>query len=171
MSLKYAAIPTMYKGIQMRSRLEAKWAAMFDLLGWTWEYEPLDLNGWIPDFAITNIANVSPTMGQKIKPVLAEVKPIFQLDWSITDKIERSIAAPVNENHECDTPQWKAFFETSQYDYMLFGAGFNPGWPTLGWYMQSLFGWFPLFIRMSDLELKLLWDHCTNKLQWKSPTL
>ena len=33
-------IPTLYNGIQFRSRLEAKWAAFFDLLGWEYEYEP-----------------------------------------------------------------------------------------------------------------------------------
>lgn len=47
-----AAIPTRYNGTQFRSRLEAKWAAMFDLLGWSWEYEPIDLPGWIPDFRL-----------------------------------------------------------------------------------------------------------------------
>jgi hypothetical protein len=39
------AIPTVYKGVQMRSRLEARWAAFFDELGWPWEYEPVDLAG------------------------------------------------------------------------------------------------------------------------------
>jgi hypothetical protein len=46
------AIPTVYKGIEFRSRLEAKWAIMFDLFSWSWEYEPIDLNGYIPDFHI-----------------------------------------------------------------------------------------------------------------------
>src|SRR5690554_4428220 len=48
----FAPIETTYKGINFRSRLEAKWAAFFDLLGWKWEYEPVDLNGWIPDFQL-----------------------------------------------------------------------------------------------------------------------
>lgn len=47
------AIPTKYKGVHFRSRLEARWAAMFDLLDWTWEYEPIDLDGYIPDFILT----------------------------------------------------------------------------------------------------------------------
>ena len=46
------AIPTMYNGVQFRSRLEATWAAFFDLCGWDWDYEPIDFNGWIPDFVI-----------------------------------------------------------------------------------------------------------------------
>ena len=33
-------IPTTYKGIQFRSRLEARWAVFFDTLGIEWEYEP-----------------------------------------------------------------------------------------------------------------------------------
>jgi hypothetical protein len=34
------AIPTEYKGVKFRSRLEAKWAIFFDTLGIEWEYEP-----------------------------------------------------------------------------------------------------------------------------------
>jgi hypothetical protein len=49
---EHRGIPTAYKGVNMRSRLEARWACMFDLLGWSWEYEPIDLPGWIPDFRL-----------------------------------------------------------------------------------------------------------------------
>jgi hypothetical protein len=52
MKYKIAAHPTMYGGVQFRSRLEARWAAFFDLLDWSWEYEPLDLKGWVPDFRL-----------------------------------------------------------------------------------------------------------------------
>jgi hypothetical protein len=62
-------IPTSYRGYQMRSRTEARWAAMFDLLGWSWEYEPFDGDGYIPDFVL---------MGAE--PVLVEVKPGVLLD-------------------------------------------------------------------------------------------
>ena len=44
--------PTRYKSILFRSRLEARWAAFFDLMGWQWEYEPIDLEGWTPDFLL-----------------------------------------------------------------------------------------------------------------------
>lgn len=59
-----AAIPTKYRGLQMRSRIEARWAAMFDRVGWPWEYEPIDLDGYIPDFVL--MFN---------RPLLVEVKP------------------------------------------------------------------------------------------------
>ena len=59
---------TLYKGTNFRSRLEARWAAFFDLLHWNWQYEPLDLNGWSPDFSIQQSDNRP--------PILVEVKPI-----------------------------------------------------------------------------------------------
>ena len=61
-------IPTTYKNIQFRSRLEAKWAAFFDLLGWKWQYEPVDLNGYIPDFVL-----------EGVESVLVEIKPAMSL--------------------------------------------------------------------------------------------
>ncbi len=50
MEYKIAAIETVYKRVKFRSRLEARWAAFFDLAGLNWKYEPIDLEGWIPDF-------------------------------------------------------------------------------------------------------------------------
>jgi ribosomal protein L37AE/L43A len=76
------AIPTVYNGIEFRSRLEAKWAIVFNELGWTWEYEPIDLDGYIPDFILTF----------PYAPILVEVKPATtreQLE-DATTKIENS---------------------------------------------------------------------------------
>lgn len=57
------AIETLYSGIRFRSRLEARWAAFFDQMGWQWLYEPIELGGWLPDFEIGDIGT------------LVEVKP------------------------------------------------------------------------------------------------
>jgi hypothetical protein len=59
-----SGIPTTYRETNFRSRLEARWAAFFDLVGWHWIYEPFDANGWIPDFLIAGDA-----------PFLVEVGP------------------------------------------------------------------------------------------------
>lgn len=59
-----SGIPTRYHNTRFRSRLEARWAAFFDLVGWRWTYEPFDADGWIPDFLIT---------GER--PFLVEVGP------------------------------------------------------------------------------------------------
>ena len=65
MAYAIKAIPTTYAGVNFRSRLEARWAAFFDLCGWKWDYEPFDLDGWAPDFLLKG----------KIK-ALVEVKPV-----------------------------------------------------------------------------------------------
>jgi hypothetical protein len=65
------AHPTKYKGVMFRSRLEARWAAFFDLVGWEWEYEPVDLNGWTPDFRLT--------VEELGSPLFVEVKPFSTL--------------------------------------------------------------------------------------------
>ena len=80
------AIPTIYSGIQMRSRLEAQWAAFFDHMGWKWEYEPVDLKGWIPDFLLRTQSRV----------YYVEVKPITSR--SEFDKYWPKIAK-ANPNH------------------------------------------------------------------------
>lgn len=57
-------IETKVLGTTFRSRLEARWALMFTALGWEWEYEPFDADGYIPDFVI-----VGP------HPLVVEIKP------------------------------------------------------------------------------------------------
>ncbi len=52
-----AQIPTLYKGYQFRSLLEARWAVFFDAIGQRWEYEPerFEVCGgktYLPDFAL-----------------------------------------------------------------------------------------------------------------------
>lgn len=62
------AIPTEYGGCRFRSRLEARWAAFFDLCKWCWTYEPFDLDGWIPDFALHSV--------DREIAALVEIKPL-----------------------------------------------------------------------------------------------
>lgn len=82
MKSPFGAIETVYRGVTFRSRLEAKWAAFFDLCQWKWEYEPIDLNGYIPDFILT-FPNA---------PILVEVKPALYLKDlnQFTEKIDAS---------------------------------------------------------------------------------
>jgi len=73
----------MYRGQQFRSRVEARWAAFFDEIGWKWAYEPLDLEGYIPDFVLPFE-----------RPLLVEVKADVVADadelWTHDAKIEGS---------------------------------------------------------------------------------
>lgn len=74
-------IPTLYRGRRYRSRLEARWACFFDLVGWKYEYEPFDLPGWIPDFAL---------FGEDGRQVLVEIKPTPRAD---VGKVGRAVKA------------------------------------------------------------------------------
>jgi hypothetical protein len=71
----------------MRSRLEAKWAAFFDLCGWQWTYEPFDLPGWIPDFLIDN-------------SMLVEIKPLqaHEVPNDITHKINNAMQISITQS-------------------------------------------------------------------------
>lgn len=79
------AIPTIYNGRQYRSRLEARWAAMFDLLGWPFEYEPCDMDGWIPDFLLLG----SEKVWVEIKPAVIG-RDLAMFD---TEKYYKALAA------------------------------------------------------------------------------
>lgn len=48
----FQPVVTEYNGNRFRSRLEARWAALFDLVGLPYIYEPSDHGGYIPDFLI-----------------------------------------------------------------------------------------------------------------------
>lgn len=80
MEYNIKAIETKFKSFLFRSRLEAKWAAMFELLEWKWDYEPIDFNGWIPDFAI---------YGAK-RTVYVEVKPIVEFSEELGQELDKS---------------------------------------------------------------------------------
>ena len=83
--MKTAGIPTKYKGITFRSRLEARWAMFFDQLGWRWEYEPFDGHGYIPDFVL---------LGDR--PCAIEVKPalLAEMDQYV-GKVDAGLPADV----------------------------------------------------------------------------
>ena len=78
------AITTIYRGIEYRSRLEARWASFFIQLGWHITYEPFDGDGYIPDFLIH---------GER--PLIVEVKPAVTLaDYrAATAKAEAGLTA------------------------------------------------------------------------------
>lgn len=84
--MAFHGIPTTFNHRVYRSRLEARWAIMFEMLEWKAEYEPFDCNGWIPDFAIR---------GHSKLPLLVEVKPTFVLPPETVLKIDQA-----DEAHE-----------------------------------------------------------------------
>ncbi len=112
----FHSIPTTYRGINFRSRLEAKYAAIFDQLGWTWEYEPVDLKGWIPDFVIKGR-----------KPIYVEIKPVW--DHDEVERVGSEIVTALNLRSE-----------DAKAEALICGAHLpenNFGVPALGWLWDS----------------------------------
>jgi len=70
MEYSIKAKPTYYNNRLYRSRLEARWAAYFDLAGWDYEYEPMEINGRNPDFIISCKSKSYDTSS-----IIVEVKP------------------------------------------------------------------------------------------------
>jgi hypothetical protein len=79
------AIQTEYRGRWFRSRLEARWAVLFDLIGLPWEYElrGMDIHGirYLPDFVLPTVpglvevkpANIPRAESQRLAAVVAAV--------------------------------------------------------------------------------------------------
>ena len=75
-------IPTVYKGIEFRARVEARWAVVFDALGLDWVYEPEgydDCKKYLTDFVIRNFWLYSP-LGYKKRDLYIEVKGSDSID-------------------------------------------------------------------------------------------
>lgn len=80
------AYPTLYNGRQYRSRLEARWAAFFDVLKWRAEYEPFDLGSWSPDFLLHG--------RNEETACLVEVKPLLNFNDDVARKMECAVRSP-----------------------------------------------------------------------------
>ena len=51
------------------------------MCGWQFEYEPIDLDGWFPDFAV---------YGKDGKPTYIEVKPVMAFPEETAKRISKS---------------------------------------------------------------------------------
>jgi hypothetical protein len=109
------AIETKFKGYTFRSRLEARWAAMFELLGWQWDYEPVDFNGWIPDFAIygktlvyvefpQDVADRIGRSGCKDEVLILGQRPEIKSEDEIWE--EKHFFGWLGEHYEDDEMEW-----------------------------------------------------------------
>lgn len=126
MTYTIKARPTVYKGIQMRSRLEAHAASRLDHVGIPWEYEPdcfaSEAGQCLPDFKLFG------------KPFYLEVKPLGVLSTEqikalrrkaydiIETTIKGDFAWVVWEVESTPDPS-KALVEWTKYDRLNYGTG------------------------------------------------
>jgi hypothetical protein len=195
-SFKTAAIPTLYNGRQYRSRLEARWAAFFDMLCLGAEYEPFDLGRWSPDFILSRGPH----------SVLIEVKPISEFCQKTADKMvqacrERDIAgdlaglvllglqprkvddmiSPLRLGWTCDFACPDVLAGETEPEWKEAALAWCPTWPSPGLQADILAGhecnWLPLTAPMADFgsywqtaypdHAMALWARATNAVQWR----
>jgi len=159
--MKYTikAHPTKYNGVQYRSRLEARWAAFFDLIEWQHEYEPIDLPGWSPDFRVVfpcGHSECEKTEGKRdgCHVLLVEVKPYFDIKQFCGHPSYGYIGCGLGEKWDpalcCSAAQFGANPEVS-YWCMSHGAGGGD---------EELIQWIP------D-GYSRLWSEAGNRVQWR----
>ena len=123
------ARPTLYNGIQMRSRLEADYAAALDRRGLQWEYEPICFGGpggqWLPDFHLPGFA------------AYAEVKPagLLKTDGFLQPESVDEILAKmaVAWHSEPSAMLWLVFWEYGARESRL-TIGRRPPYP---WWLTT----------------------------------
>jgi hypothetical protein len=141
-----SARPTLYKGTEFRSELEAAWAAFFNRRGIIWDYEPLlDLNTWRPDFSIKTDEQQR----------LVEVKPYQSLanwksDTSTLNKIQTSFS--------------------SNRDVFAILLGASPILPAnfiFGFPFDDGIGQLDPIDMGDDMALSRDWNWAKNEVRWK----
>jgi hypothetical protein len=151
----FKAIPTTYADIDFRSRLEARYAAFFDLLKWKWEYEPINLRGWIPDFRV-DIAYYG-DYGRQF--LLVEVKPYRSIDefkGSVEYELAMNPPYPDNEPPYADGES-EFWFENT---VALFGHS-----PAVSHWDLWTAGWTSIPECIPDWSEK--WKQAQSVVQWR----
>lgn len=186
MSEYRSAKPTEYKGISFRSRLEARWAAMFDILGWTWEYEPECDGFYIPDFLLH---------GPRGQRVYVEVKPMAtflgdrpaivakardaigteELLLILTDEFPHGVCFDVAAIGFLDGPDVEDFAILFQPGARHHGLEFDFGCAFGSWVgkLTGAYDGNALFesTMVSKGDLLQLWSRAGNAIQWKPRAL
>lgn len=163
-TIRRVGIPTLFAGVRFRSRQEAKWASFLTALKLRWDYEPCDLDGYIPDFDVR--------FGKQ--PLLLEVKAANEDIALAKSKIEVSgwsgdivivVSAEtsvIGEIYEADTGWDRAIMgwcvackapticsEAGRWGCRNCGAGSREIW----------WGWSP----------RSAWVAACNETQWRKP--
>lgn len=166
------AIPTVYNNTQFRSRLEARWAAFFEALGWTYVYEPFDGKGYIPDFMVD-----IPALKD---PVLIEIKPaVTERDY--VEALGKMVDGTPTWQHSILVLGVAPYYRNRRN--ITAGEGWTPAHPeatpTAVWWVREGSGVSlrPCYSRLGVVsgsqlscnELDELWRSAGNKVQWKKP--
>jgi len=129
--------PTLYKGVQMRSRLEADYAGHLDRRGLFWEYEPVCFGGedgqWLPDFRGRRPDSApSESWLIELKPVSLLGSRESESEWDVIDRIDKILTqASIAWLSEPDVAINLVFwaYRASEADFKIVARGGSP-WRT-----------------------------------------
>ena len=160
------------RGVLFRSRIEAQWAYVFDILGFEWEYEPFDLMGYIPDFVLK----------YKGVPVLIEIKGDVDI-WNTAPHKEKIDTSGWDGKHAILGSTYKYHDEYNTHDRMWINIGKlfdgntedeciirqnltnkHPKWE-IG--VQSIMIYYQEIGRNLDIIILMKCGHLQNASQWK----
>lgn len=106
----FAPIPTLYQGVQFRSRTEARWAAFFDAINLPWQYEPEGYSDgetrYLPDFWLPKIFNRGKDLGgcffevKAAKPTPADRRKCEMLARGSEKVVILAENGPTHSHHE-----------------------------------------------------------------------
>lgn len=130
----FKARPTVYKGIRMRSRLEAGFAAWLDANGFDWEYEPQafasEAGQYLPDFRLAEIDVAGSAQGAACATAYVEVKP-DSFDFTDVEK-HAALARSMGVIHESEPDALLLLVRPSSV-HMLRTAPGQFGWGSMEW--------------------------------------
>ena len=124
------AIPTEYKDVIFRSRLEAQWAEWFDEheIVWSYETEGFDLDGvwYLPDFYLPEINTVVEVKGvfQGIEKANALFLAIKKLDYEIVLKEWEKLDEKEKEDYSFPYFNWGG--DTPKENFAKCGSSWLP---------------------------------------------
>ena len=132
-------LPSWYRGVQFRSRMEARWAAYFDLLNLNWIYEPegyeLPSGNYCPDFQINDM--------------LLEVKPNKEAANYVLPKL-MDLASMLTESNRANI-YCLIGNPSSESNQLMVDAD--------GWGINCAFNWYSFVRKMWGVPYYGDWEH------------
>jgi hypothetical protein len=176
-SYEIKAIPTMFQGVMMRSRLEARWAAFFTECGFPWTYEPIDFDGWSPDFSLDLhrkiYVEVKPTINQELIAELVRVaKPVSEATGARALLVGDSVQYNESERFFSLGVGFGEGCMSDGLDDIAIGVcsarackvGMAPQYASYSCWVCNSYDGNPV---EPDAEIQKLWAAACNKTQWK----
>lgn len=175
--MRRRGIRTFYAGTWYRSRLEARWACFFDIVGISRDYEPLDTDdAYIPDFVLGGriLAEVRPIIWENLRDDAPLVEAREQLERVAADftalavlgatvRHVRNGVYSLGDVATRDASGRWAWTELTAAWALSWKA--RPGEHTLR-IADAIEGRAPLrFLRLGH-DVERLWNEAGNRVQW-----